>query len=178
MSIQIGVDSVTTQHLLCDHSVNTIELGSYTRRGALVAILTGSAWLAIDTDAFTSVEANQSPEVDAAPDDNALLGINTSQVRAPPHKIELTNNTQSSFTITIESKNDKFTFSPSTVENLSPGDTATISISTDQTGRVSEEIVIKCDFAQKSGAIDISRQITIDVPEEDGDEDEDDEDGD
>lgn len=142
-----------------------------------MALLTGSAWLVMDTDAFASVEANQSPEVDAATDDNALLGIKTTQVRSPPHKIELTNNTQSSFTITIESKNNKFTFSPSTVENLSPGDTATISISSDtpRTGLVSEKIVIKCDFAQKSGTIDIFRQVTIDVPEED-DEDEDDED--
>ena len=149
-------------------------MGSYTRRAALIALLTGSTWLVIDSDAFESLEAGRSANVSVAKDTTALLGIdgiNPTQVPSAPHEIGLTNNLKSSLRIIIKSRNDRFNFSrsgtdtdptnPLTIESLPSGNTEQISVSTTQTGQVSDVIIIECDSVQNAETIEVVRQLTI-----------------
>jgi hypothetical protein len=149
-------------------------LSSYTRRAALAALLTGSTWWVIDSDAFESLEAGRSTDVSVAKDTAALLGIdgiNPTQVPSAPHEIGLTNNLESSLRIIIKSRNDRFNFSrsgtdtdptdPLTIESLPSGNTEQISVSTTQTGQVSDVIIIECESVQNAETIEVVRQLTI-----------------
>lgn len=70
---------------------------SYTRRGAIALLTTGSLLWLIETDAFSSAETNQSANIGANSNKTALLGIEgvgSQTVFSEPHTITVTNRTQ------------------------------------------------------------------------------------
>ena len=117
---------------------NYLYVGKHTRRAALGAILVGSIAYVSGTGAFDSVESDRSASVAVGDDSDGLVvltGFNNSTVPDEPHSIEITNQTETTFTTSnISADNSRFEFSTSTgslpISDLSPTDSTTVLVST------------------------------------------------
>ncbi|ERG87943.1 MAG: hypothetical protein J07HX5_00084, partial [halophilic archaeon J07HX5] len=143
---------------------------SYTRRGALAAIATGSLFLLVDTDAFESSEADREADVGIGDDGTALLGLTGvgSGIKTDPHNIRLTNRIEDTVDVTLSSQNNKFSFdlggksgNTITVRDLSSGDSTTVSVSPEETGTVSETINFEAVSQTGPESIELARTVTI-----------------
>lgn len=117
---------------------NELHVGKYTRRAALGAILVGGGVYVSGTGAFDSVESDRSASVAVGDDSDGLVvltGFNNSTVPDEPHSIEITNQTETTFTASsISADNSRFEFSTNTgslpISDLSPTDSANVFVST------------------------------------------------
>jgi hypothetical protein len=159
-------------------------MGTFTRRAAIGLILAGVGAAAFESDAFTSTEANRSSAIAAGSDKNALLkltGVNPSSTPTEPHKITVTNQTESLLDSTIVTTGEQQTLqlrktkngnTKSTLEDslssLSPGETQSFFVVTspNETGSVTDTLRIQ--YSSGSGgdsdsgiSINAARQLTI-----------------
>lgn len=145
---------------------------SYTRRGALAAMAAGGLYLIIDTDAFGSSEANRQTDIGARDDGSALLGlsgVDTNEVYTDlPHEIELTNRLEETLEVILLSRNARFNFPSQSGSDktfitvtLTPGVSENVSVSTDETGTVSEKIGFEVVSPTGSRTIELVREINI-----------------
>ncbi|WP_303703915.1 VCBS repeat-containing protein [Haloquadratum walsbyi] len=140
---------------------------SYTRRGAIALIIGGSVFWASETGAFSSAETTRSATMSAGSGETTLLGIqgiDSQTVVEEPQTITLTNRTQSSLEVTIQSRNNRFNFSTSQLrlnsDSGQSGDTS-VSTATDQTGDVSDVIQFLAESPENGTNIQVARQLTI-----------------
>ena len=157
-------------------------MGTFTRRAAIGLILAGVGAAAFESDAFTSTEANRSSAIAAGSDKNALLkltGVNPSSTPTEPHKITVTNQTESLLDSTIVTTGEQQTLqlrktkngnTKSTLEDslssLSPGETQSFFVVTspNKTGSVTDTLRIQYSSGGDSDSgisINAARQLTI-----------------
>ena len=157
-------------------------MGTFTRRAAIGLILAGVGAAAFESDAFTSTEANRSSAIAAGSDKNALLkltGVNPSSTPTEPHKITVTNQTESLLDSTIVTTGEQQTLqlrktkngnTKSTLEDslssLSPGETQSFFVVTspNETGSVTDTLRIQYSSGGDSDSgisINAARQLTI-----------------